>query len=232
MNTPKRLVRQIFERSRFAILLASLVGLFILQPMLPSYSNGEERIGADTAMAAVLLASFWSLGHPRWARLVVLVLVAGAIATAWLARAAPGSEMNLVSTLAALAALSFTTGMMLWHLVRERDVRADTILGGICVYLLIGGVWALIYSFLERLQPGSLSLASGAPIGASLGETLVLPGLLDYSVSVLTTIGPQQIHPVSRAALTWTGVEAMAGQLFLVIFISRLVGRHGAVGQK
>jgi hypothetical protein len=45
---------------------------------------------------------------------------------------------------------------------------------------------------------------------------------------VLSTIGPQEVHPISGAARSWTGIEAMVGQLYLAVLIARLVSRHVA----
>ena len=126
----------------------------------------------------------------------------------------------------------FTAGSLLWHVVRERNVSADTILGGICVYFLLGCAWSLIYATLETLQPGSLISSSGVRLGPEQRGTLLVRDLLYYSVDVLTTIGPQDVHAVSNAARAWTGLEAMMGQLFLVIFISRMVGVYGAGGKR
>jgi len=221
-------VLQILERSRFAILLGCLLGLFLIQPMMPLKPNGEERIGADTALALVLLACLWSVRRRRSAMLAGLVLIVGALAAVWFAHVAPSHAAVLAALLVALAAMLFTVGSLLWHVVQEKQVGTDTVLGGICVYFLLGCAWAMIYSLLEQLHPGSLSAATGALSRPDQEGTLLVPDLLYYSVFVLTTIGPQEVHPISSAARAWTGVEAMTGQLFLVIFISRLVGLHGA----
>jgi hypothetical protein len=221
-------VLKILERSRFAILLACLLGLFLIQPLLPLRPNGEERIGADTALVAVLVACLWSVKRRRSMMLAGLLLIASALVAVWIAHVAPSRTAVLIALLGALAAMAFTVGSLLWHVIQEREVRTDTILGGICVYFLLGCAWAMIYSLLEQLQPGSLSAGSGTLFRPDQTGTLLVPDLLYYSVFVLTTIGPQEVHPISSAARAWTGVEAMTGQLFLVIFISRMVGMHGA----
>jgi hypothetical protein len=228
MSTNPASALRILERSRFAILLACLLLLFLIQPMLPAQANGEERIGADTALVAVLVACLSSLKRDRAVLLVGLVLIAGALAAFWIAHLSLTGPAVLVGLVAAIAAMSFAAGSLLWHVVQEREVRAETILGGICVYFLLGCVWAMIYSLIEQIQPGSLSGESGGLLRPEQSGTLLVPDLLYYSVFVLTTIGPQEVHPISRAARAWTGVEAMTGQLFLVIFISRMVGLHGA----
>ncbi|HEY8156065.1 MAG TPA: ion channel [Myxococcota bacterium] len=227
MSAKQPSVLQLLERWRFAILLGCLLGLFLIQPMLPLRPDGGEHLGTDTALAFVLLASFWSLGHRASLRLTGLALVAAALTAAWIAHVAPGRNSVLAALSLALLALAFTVGVVLWRLIREKVVRTETILGGICVYFLLGCVWAIIYSLLEQLQPGSLQSGTGVLFRSEQMGTLLVPDLLYYSVFVLTTIGPQEVHPISSAARAWTGVEAMAGQLFLVIFISRMVSLHG-----
>jgi len=55
---------------------------------------------------------------------------------------------------------------------------------------------------------------------------LLVPDLVYYSVFTLTTIGPQEIHPLSGPARAWTGIEAMIGQFYVAVLIARLVGLH------
>jgi hypothetical protein len=220
-------VLQSLERWRFAILLACLLVLFLIHPMLPLRPDGSAHLGTDAALAMVLVACFWSLGRRAALRVAGLALVAIALVAAWIAQVAPGRNAVLTALAFALVALVFTVGAVLWRLMTEKDVRTETILGGICVYFLLGCSWAIIYSMLEQIQPGSLALGAGALFPPEHTGTLLVPDLLYYSIFVLTTIGPQEIHPISDAARAWTGVEAMAGQLFLVIFISRMVSLHG-----
>ena len=220
---------QVLERSRFTVLFACLLVLFVIHPMLPAGPDGEAPLALDAALTAVLLAALWSLKWRRSAMLVALVMMAATLAVVWIAHAAPSRPAILLALSCAFAILGFTAGSLLWHVVRERDVRADTILGGICVYLLLGCMWALIYEVLETLQPGSLSSSIGASLAPEQRGTLLVRDLLYYSVDVLTTIGPQDVHAVSNVARAWTGLEAMTGQLFLVIFISRMVATYGVV---
>jgi hypothetical protein len=219
---------EVFERRRFAVLFGCLLTLFAAHPLLPERPGGEAPLALDAALTAVLLAALWSLKWRRSAMLGALVVMAATLAVVWIAHAAPTRPAILLALSCGLAILGFTAGSLLWHVVREREVRADTILGGISVYLLLAAAWALVYAMLETLQPGSLVSSIGAGLAAEQRGTLLVPDLLYYSVDVLTTIGPQDVHAISSAARAWTGLEAMTGQLFLVVFISRMVSIHGA----
>ena len=220
------------ERRRFAVLFGCLLALFVIHPLVPQHPGGEAPVALDAALTSVLLAALWSLKWRRSAMLGALVVMTGTLVVVWIAHAAPSRPTILLALVCGFSILGITAGSLLWHVVREREVRADTILGGICVYLLLGAAWSLVYAMLETLQPGSLISSLGAQLDAQQRGTLLVPALLYYSVDVLTTIGPQDVHAVSNAARAWTGLEAMTGQLFLVIFISRMVSVYGASGGK
>lgn len=214
------------QRSRFLILLVTLLGLFGLQPLLPT--RGEESIGLELAISAVLLASIGSLGRGRNVAALAILLVLPAIAAAWLAHATSSRSLLLAGLGCALVFLSVTAATALWIITRTQDVTTETILGGICVYFLLALIWALLYSLIERLQPGSFGPWTTMTPDPSASHRLVPPDLLYYSVFTLSTVGPQTLEPKSDAARAWTGLEAMIGQLYLAVLIARLVGLHAA----
>ncbi len=116
--------------------------LFVIQPVLSMQPSGEEPFAVDAALCAVLLAGLWSLRWRRSAMLSVLVLISATLAAVWTAHSAPSRSVIVLALFGALVVLGFTAGSLLWHVIQERKVRADTILGGICVYFLLGCAWA------------------------------------------------------------------------------------------
>lgn len=96
-----------------------------------------------------------------------------------------------------------------------KKVDADTIKGGICVYLLLGITWMGIYRLVYEFDPYAFSVQFGATWE-----------FMYFSFTTLTTLGYGDITPVSSFAMMLTNLEAMAGQLFLAIFVARLVGLH------
>ena len=219
---------RLLER-RFAVLLAALVFLFVVQPMLPRAASGMSVVHADIVLAVVLLAGVWTLSHRKELLLASAFLVLPATALSAFAHAGASRYLALASLACAIAFAVLATVVVLWHVLRQAVVDFHTILGAICAYLLIGLTWALIYSMIARVLPQDFALASGAalPLAEDPGGLLV-SGLLNYSLFTLGTIGPQNIVPVGHAALTWTGIEAITGQLYLAVLIARLVGQHAA----
>ena len=97
-------------------------------------------------------------------------------------------------------------------------VTADTVQGGISVYLLIGFAWALFYGMVATLDPNAFS----QPL--LLQESYLRA--LHFSFTTLTTLGYGDIVPVSEVALVLTNLEAIIGQMYPAVFISVLVGGY------
>ncbi|MEO1400943.1 MAG: ion channel [Cyanobacteria bacterium J06635_1] len=101
---------------------------------------------------------------------------------------------------------------------RSPEVTADTVRGGISVYLLLGFVWALLYGMVATLDAGAFS------------EPLLLQDsylkALHFSFTTLTTLGYGDIVPMSDIALVLTNLEAIIGQMYSTVFIAILVGGY------
>lgn len=74
--------------------------------------------------------------------------------------------------------------------------------------------------FVENYHPGSFKMPE------NLGNEI--SSFNYYSFVTLTTVGYGDIQALTRPARTLSILEAIIGQLYLVIMISRLVGLHSS----
>ncbi|MEM8611423.1 MAG: ion channel [Cyanobacteria bacterium P01_H01_bin.105] len=99
-----------------------------------------------------------------------------------------------------------------------RTVTADTVLGGISVYLMIGYLWAFLYGIVTTLN------------GDAFSQTLLIDGsylkVFHFSFTTLTTLGYGDIVPISNVALVLTNLEAITGQMYSTVLIAILVGGY------
>jgi len=102
-----------------------------------------------------------------------------------------------------------------YDLFASKKVTGDTVKGGICAYILLGVLWAPIYKVVYTSNP--LAFSGG------LNEHF---SFFYFSFTTLTTLGYGDIIPVTSFAKMLTNLEAITGQMFLVIFMARLVGLH------
>ena len=118
-----------------------------------------------------------------------------------------------INRLISCAFFAMTIVLLMRSMFRSRKVDADTIVGGICIYLLIGILWAIAYVFFEHHNVESFDLKPG-------------DSLFYFSYITLTTLGYGDIVPKSNLVKMLAAFEVICGQVYLAIFVARLVGLH------
>ena len=113
--------------------------------------------------------------------------------------------------------------IMIWTYIEKEkrsQVQIDLVMAAASVYILIGMIWSYAYFFVENYHPGSFKMPE------NLGNEI--SSFNYYSFVTLTTVGYGDIQALTRPARTLSILEAIIGQLYLVIMISRLVGLHSS----
>jgi len=103
----------------------------------------------------------------------------------------------------------------------EQNVTSDTIKGGISVFLLMGFMWTCIYYLLQLY-----GTSQDVEIFTNVNSNNSMNSLFYFSFTTLTTLGYGDIAPVSNAARLFANLEAIAGQVYLVVFIAMLMSRR------
>lgn len=110
----------------------------------------------------------------------------------------------------------------------SQRVTADTIKGGICVYVLLGSLWTNLYEIVMVLDP--LAFRFPRSLSASEVTELLQTGgmteLVYFSFMTLTTTGYGDITPSMALTRILASLEAIIGVMFPSIFIARLVGLY------
>lgn len=117
----------------------------------------------------------------------------------------------------AVASFLFVAVVFLVHVLTYRRITAAAVSASLCVYIIVGMVWAIAYGMVEQLAAGSFN---GLDYGSDLGRQFVY-----FSYVTLTTLGYGDITPARPVVQTMATVEAITGQLFLVGLVAYLVGR-------
>ena len=102
----------------------------------------------------------------------------------------------------------------------KREVFTEVILAATSLYLILGSVFAAIYGLIFWFDPNAFTSATGGAVGWQQ--------LLYYSYVTLTTLGYGDVLPVGHVAQSMAAFQAIAGTLYTVLLLSRLVGMHTA----
>jgi hypothetical protein len=94
----------------------------------------------------------------------------------------------------------------------RRVVTADTIKGGISIYILIGFLWTTFYLMMLFLDGHALSNISD-PVW----------DCFYFSFTTLTTLGYGDITPTTSYARALAFLEGIVGPIFMVVFMTKLV---------
>lgn len=204
-------------------LLLVLILMLVVQSFLESESL-IQRSAFNFLLLAVVLAAIRSMSRSH--RRLVIAIVVGfmSYALSWFAEITESKQ--IIASM--LAGYIVVFGVLLIALSEDvfgaGPIDVNRIIGASCIYFVLGLIWALIYSLLETVQPGSFSF-----VEPPLGDTFVQDKVSDFtyfSNVTLTTLGYGDIVPLSRPAKMFSSLESIVGQLYVAIIIGRMVGLH------
>lgn len=210
MNRPSLLTGR-----RYSVLLLTLLVFFVATPFLVAGRSGGAAGGF--LFVLVMLGVVIAVGRGRMQRYGVVLGAVVALLMLWNALA-PRGGVSLAEVAARILFLAVASAVILVDVARSSRVTLDTVLGSGCVYLLLGILWSHLYFGMLLLDPGAFSPPVGSP-----GPGGLPGGLFYFSFVTLTTLGYGDVVPVSPGARVMTTLEAITGQLFLVILVARLV---------
>ena len=144
-----------------------------------------------------------------------IVLAAAGVATA-VATLAGATGYFLDVVLAAASALAYLVApiAIIAHIVRRDRVDGQALLASIAAYILVGMFFTFVYTFIALVS-------SEATFGPDQPDSLTTQ--LFFSFTTLTTTGYGNVVPVGAGVQSVAIVEAITGQLFLVIAVARVV---------
>ncbi len=202
----------------FIYLFVGLVAMLAAEPLIEAIR--PESGVVQLAFTLALVFGVWSLhDSPRWFP-VGLALTGLAVVTS-AAYAWTRSDAVQLANLMVIAVFCAMTIVSAFQQVVLTPGRVDTnrLMGGLCIYLLLGTMWSIFYAFVEFLEPNAFRYPAA-------GGHDIVSEFLYYSFVTLTTLGYGDISPVHPVARTLSYLEAVAGQLYIAVLIGALVGQY------
>ena len=176
-------------------------------------------------MFAIILAGIYAAKQTRGALVVSVIFFFPAVA-AWLGPDFLSEHLHMLLRLTT-AAICFgvTSAVVLLSISQHQRVTRETILGGINVYLLLSFTFMMLHGTIMQIYPGA-DVLGGQPLNEHLDgieDSHGFATLLYFSFTTMTTLGYGDIVPVDARARLLTSTQAVVGQLYVAIFMARLV---------
>jgi len=200
------------------VFLAILIFTLVASPVLQA-----ERYRAPVAQvvfSALLLAGVWAASERRRELMAMAVFIAVPLACVWLGYVHPVPSIVVAKTASMGVFCLCMLAIVARRVFSGESVTADTIAGGIVVYLLAGFAFACVIAIVDFYDPGSVQLGL-ASIPASAGQAAsgqVLPYMY-YSFMTLLTVGYGDVIPATGVTRMLAVLEALFGQLYIAVLI-------------
>jgi uncharacterized membrane protein len=200
----------------YGLLLALLVVLYILIAA-ESHRNLWGRFFISVVLGAVLLLAFHT-SHVRARAFKIGIVLVVLADLANLLQALFGREGGDGSTFVMFLLVLAAPVAILNRIIRHETVGLETILGAICVYVLIGIAFAGIYGAVNETEPTGFFAQQIEPNNVDF---------LYFSFVTITTVGYGDLTAGTSTGRVLVTFEALIGQIFLVTLVARLVSMYG-----
>jgi hypothetical protein len=233
-NTPpsSRGAWTVILQHRFAVLLCALVLLLAGTPLVHGFRPEAPSRMVDLVIpvlfAVLLLSAVVAVSRTHATRTLALLLAVPTVILQALPTWIAGEGLVVASHCLSVLFLGYVIILVLKYLFVGQRVTADMICASLCVYLLLGVLYALAYSMLYSLDPDSFIFAFAEDDKTEVirfgGRRTLIP--IYYSFVTMSTLGYGDIVPTSSVARMCAALQAVVGQLYLAVLVARLVGLH------
>jgi hypothetical protein len=214
------------HKLKFGSLFLALILVLAVPPLLPR--GTVLSVGIQVFYTLIFLSGLATVSEERSTFRIGLALVVPAIVLNWAAVWVESLALDVIGDALIVIFLVHLGYNLLRHVLGARQVDAEMIYGVLCVYLMLGLIWGVGYQVLDKVQPGSFHVPDqmvAAESGVANPDRSVL---LYFSYVTITTLGYGDVTPVNDVARSLSMLEALLGQLFLVVLVARLVGMYTA----
>ena len=223
------------DQYKFTYLLIILLLNILLLPALISFRLEElPYLGVILTSAAFTLLMLFAIVVTSPNRFIIILAIAIILPNSlllWLRIGLDEADWQfIVRNILEVSFLTLVTILIIKYIFSTNRITLDYINAALCVYLILGLLWVSLYEIAEYIEPGSFVFPNDGLTdmngGESYGDLVVRK--IYFSFVTLLTLGYGDVVPIYSNARLLAILEALIGQIFLVVLVARLVGIHVA----
>jgi hypothetical protein len=209
---------RVSEKNNFLYLTVSLVILLFVAALVDQFPIplGQHLVQALTVLtlASGVVGLRESRLHVR-TKFGLIVAVAIFVTLSVIMDAAGWHYIHL---LILISFYTYATWLAGRQVLFSGAIDTNKIIGAICIYLLMGLIWALSYLLIAEATPDAFNGLDQLPWYQNFADVSY------YSYVTLTTLGYGDISPVAPVARFLVYMEAIVGVFYMAILVASLVG--------
>ena len=201
------------SEKRFLVLLCLILGMLVMGPILEQFVT--LRVMIDIFITIIALSMVSVISNQRRLLKIGAVLASVMILSIWLDNFFPYDAFAVASMIIGVIFTAIVIVHTLTFIIKSETVVKEVIYAAVVVYLLMAQVWAFIYLILYLIDPASFNVPQGQ---------MDLWTFEYFSFVTISTLGYGDITPLTKVAKAFSMLEAIVGQLYLVVVIAWFVG--------
>ena len=205
------------SKERFLILICLILGTIVLVPILKEFA--ALRIFLDIFITAIYISMVFTVGQKKRHLYIGVLLAMAMLISLWLQYFYQSNLIFAIGRICGILLFIMVIINTLAFIFKSEDVTIEVIYAAILVYLLMALMWSFVYVLLELINSASFNVAMSLEQGSQMWS-------IYYSFVTITTLGYGDITPANELASSFSILEAVVGQLYLVVVVARLVGMH------
>jgi drug/metabolite transporter (DMT)-like permease len=202
---------------RFGLVLVLLLATFVF--LASALEGAWVPLVATVLQGLTLLAAFRASEVSRhlfrFAVLVVAVALLAAIGSQFFNSSSDWRGAFFLLSALMVAAAPIAIGRALW---KRPVIDVHTMLGAICIYVLIGMMFSFIYATIDMLGTDPFFVQTNVATTADY---------LYFSFVTITTVGYGDFTAATGVGRALASLEALLGQVYLVTVVATIVGGMG-----
>jgi hypothetical protein len=194
-------LKNISANYNFTYLAVGLVLLLFIGALVDYLPGNFAPMIVQAATVAALLIATFSLQGNR-SRFIVSIV----------------SGFSYAHLLIMLCFFGWVTWQVTQKALFTGTIDSNKIVGTICIYMLLGLIWAMLYLFIAELVPGAFNGLPQAPWLDNFANAVY------FSFVTITTLGYGDISPALPLPRFLVYMEAIVGVFYMAILVASLIG--------
>ena len=201
---------------RFGLVLLLLLATFTF--MAAGLTGAWTGVVTVLLQGATLIAALSAAQVARRLVRLAAVVTVGALVVAAATAPTSGTEPSGFVALLNALLVGLAPVAIAWSIVRRRRIDVQTVLGALCIYVLLGMFWAFAFAAIGAFGSDPFFAQEANPTSASY---------LYFAYVTLTTVGYGDLTASGNLGRALAVLDALLGQIYLVTVVALLVSRLG-----
>jgi hypothetical protein len=205
----------------FGYLLAALISFLIIGPVATELFGRADSLILLVSLNGTLVIGIFSLQENRALFVSGVILASISIVITVASQFWDNEALSLLNLTILLVFMSASIVLAMRHLIAPGGMSFNRLMGGACIYIMLGMVWAIIYLYIVWFQPDAFSGALGS---LEDNNSQMFWDLMYFGFVTMPALGYGDITPVAPIARVLAYLQAIVGQLYIAILIGSMVG--------